>query len=201
VKHPFRRKNLSPRLLPLYAAGLAFFWLASPTRAGLAAGLVLVTAGLSLRVWGAGHLVKNDELTVSGPYAYVRHPLYAGSLLLALGIGAIAGGSAFALALLAITPLFIGYYLPYKERVESARLERHYGAAYASYRAAVPLLVPGRTAWHAPAESTLEGGTESTGEGGTRWSPGRFRDNDEAGTVVGIAVAVLVLALRPYLAP
>jgi len=191
LKHPLRRKNLSPRLLPIYAAVVAAFVLARPTPTGFAIGGMLAAAGLALRVWGAGHLVKNERLTVSGPYAYLRHPLYAGTLLLAAGFALIAGGAGAVVVALFVAPTFFLYYLPYKDRVESARLERHYGHAYSLYRAQVPGIVPARRAFHPPPE--LES------ELGRRWSAVCFRDNSEAGTVIGVALAVLLFALRPVL--
>jgi protein-S-isoprenylcysteine O-methyltransferase Ste14 len=48
-------------------------------------GLGLVFSGLALRSWAAGTLHKHKELTVSGPYAIVRHPLYIGSFMMMLG--------------------------------------------------------------------------------------------------------------------
>jgi protein-S-isoprenylcysteine O-methyltransferase Ste14 len=48
-------------------------------------GLGLVFAGLGLRSWAAGTIHKRTELTTSGPYGLVRHPLYIGSLMLMLG--------------------------------------------------------------------------------------------------------------------
>jgi protein-S-isoprenylcysteine O-methyltransferase Ste14 len=139
VRHPFRRKNLSPRLLPLYAVAIAAFLLARPTPASFLIGLLLVAAGAALRFWGAGHLVTND---LSPALRTLRHPLYAGTLCLALGFGVIAGGWALVLVLGCFLPLFFFYYFPYKERVESARLERRHGSAYAEYHRAVPALLP-----------------------------------------------------------
>ena len=189
MNHPFRRKNLSLRLLPLYAAAGAICWFAEPTAAGWAIGAALASLGLGLRIWGAGHLVKNDRLTITGPYAYIRHPLYAGSLLLAVGFGVVAGGAGLAVALVFVAPIFFAYYLPYKERVESARLERRYGDVYARYRRAVPLLLPLRSAWRSPESFAYERDR--------RWSRRCFRDNDEAGTVLGSVLVVALLALRP----
>ena len=34
----------------------------------------IVVLGAALRSWGAGHLLKNDGLTITGPYAHLRHP-------------------------------------------------------------------------------------------------------------------------------
>lgn len=52
-------------------------------------GLFLVISGTLLRSWAAGMISKNKVLTINGPYALMRHPLYAGSLLMALGFCAI----------------------------------------------------------------------------------------------------------------
>ena len=48
-------------------------------------GLGLVLGGLALRSWAAGTLHKRTELTMSGPYGLVRHPLYIGSFMMMLG--------------------------------------------------------------------------------------------------------------------
>jgi protein-S-isoprenylcysteine O-methyltransferase Ste14 len=190
VRHPFRRKNLSPRLLPFYALAIAAYLLARPTPASFLSGSPLLAAGAALRLWGAGHLVKNDRLSVAGPYAHLRHPLYAGTLCLALGFGVIAGGWALVLVLGGFLPVFFFYYFPYKDRVESARLERRYGSAYAEYHRAVPALLPSPIRF-SPARPP--------GASRERWSLARLRENDEHGTLLGIAVALLLLALRPLL--
>ena len=58
----------------------AFLWLSAPTWTSLAWGLPVSALGLALRAWAAGHLEKNRSLAESGPYAYVRNPLYIGTL-------------------------------------------------------------------------------------------------------------------------
>ncbi len=63
----------------------------APHSAAIAWSLALVLPGLALRAAAAGTVKKNRELTVTGPYAYTRNPLYLGSALIASG---------FALALL-----------------------------------------------------------------------------------------------------
>lgn len=193
MRHPFRRRLLKPRMLLPYAAVLALFWLAAPTPAGFAAGAALVAVGEGLRAWGAGHLVKNERLTVSGPYAHLRHPLYAGTLLLSVGFACMAGGWATALLLPLALAVFFFYYFPYKERIESARLERFYGAPYAAYRAAVPALLFAPAAWVPPPEVAAQVSVAG------RWSFGRFRANDEDGALLAILGGVLLLALRPLL--
>ena len=56
-----------------------------PHPAAIAWSLVLVLPGLALRAAASGTVKKNRELTVTGPYAYTRNPLYLGSMLMAAG--------------------------------------------------------------------------------------------------------------------
>jgi len=65
---------------------LAFGWLARPSVLSMEIGLPIAVAGLLLRAWAAGHLEKNTRLATSGPYAWVRNPLYLGTLLTACGL-------------------------------------------------------------------------------------------------------------------
>lgn len=65
---------------------IGFAWLSQPDAESMEIGLPVAALGLLLRGWAAGHLAKNENLAVSGPYAYVRNPLYAGTLVAALGI-------------------------------------------------------------------------------------------------------------------
>jgi protein-S-isoprenylcysteine O-methyltransferase Ste14 len=48
-------------------------------------GGIIVSLGLLLRSWAAGIINKNKLLTKTGPYQVCRHPLYLGSLLMAIG--------------------------------------------------------------------------------------------------------------------
>src|SRR5215510_479581 len=75
-----------------------FLLLARPTPVSLLVGASVSVLGLSLRAWASGHIRKNDELAVSGPYAYTRNPLYLGSFL--LGIGFTIAANRWELALL-----------------------------------------------------------------------------------------------------
>jgi len=64
----------------------AFAWFSHPSVASLIYGIPVSLAGLALRAWAAGHLAKNRQLTTSGPYRYVRNPLYIGTLTVAAGL-------------------------------------------------------------------------------------------------------------------
>jgi protein-S-isoprenylcysteine O-methyltransferase Ste14 len=80
-----------------------------PHYAAIAWSMALVLPGLALRAAASGTVKKNRELTVTGPYAYTRNPLYLGSALIAAG---------FALALsswivaLAVALGFAAIYIP-----------------------------------------------------------------------------------------
>ena len=81
----FLRKRLRPRLLVVYALAIAAVFLSRPTPLSLLLGPIPIAAGEALRLWATGYLHKNDALTIAGPYAYLRHPLYLGTLLIAAG--------------------------------------------------------------------------------------------------------------------
>jgi protein-S-isoprenylcysteine O-methyltransferase Ste14 len=56
-----------------------------PHPSAIAWSLALILPGLALRAVASGTVKKNQELTVTGPYAYTRNPLYLGSTLIAAG--------------------------------------------------------------------------------------------------------------------
>ena len=148
MRNPIRLKNLKLRFALLYLLGALALYFLRPDPLNFAIGGSLVALGSVLRTWGAGHLVKNDRLTVTGPYAHLRHPLYAGTLLVGSGFALIAGGVLSWVLLAILMPWFFLMYFPRKERIESERLEVLYGDEFARYRDAVPALFPSPRAWH-----------------------------------------------------
>ena len=70
--------------------GVVFVVLTRPTLTSIALGFPLVLLGEAIRIWASGHIEKTKILATGGPYAHCRHPLYVGSLLIALG-AAVAG--------------------------------------------------------------------------------------------------------------
>jgi len=186
MRHPVRRKNLSPRLIPFYLTIGVGLWFAQPSAESLALAAPFISAGSLLRIWGAGYLVKTNRLITAGPYAHLRHPLYAGTLMLAVGFGLASGPVGLGVVVLVFAPAFFGYYLPYKERVESERLLARYGQAYEAYRVAVPSLIPRVRGFSPPKDWPYETNT--------RWSRERFRENNEFGTLLGVTAGVVLLA-------
>lgn len=125
-------KQIARRRVALgFAFGVLAIWLAEPTPRLLALGAAIAVVGEAIRIWAAGHLEKGREVTASGPYAWSRHPLYAGSTLIGVGL-------AVASASVVVAALVLGYLavtLTAAIRTEEAHLTEKFGAAYPEYRA------------------------------------------------------------------
>ena len=127
--------------LPLALLGLL---IARPTPLSIALGAVPVVLGIAIRVWASGFLDKGGALCVAGPYRCVRHPLYLGSLLAALGfvvmMNVIWGWIIILPAFLLLCALQVV--------AEERHLRSLYGDAHADFARSVPVLVPlpGKTA-------------------------------------------------------
>ena len=114
-----------------------------PSQFTYSLGVVLTAAGACLAIvarlylagnWSAMAAVRQGhEIVQSGPYAWVRHPIYSGGLLGAVGT-AIAFGQVR--DLLALPLVSLGFWL--KSRSEEKLLLQELGADYAAYRRHVP---------------------------------------------------------------
>jgi protein-S-isoprenylcysteine O-methyltransferase Ste14 len=113
------------------------------------AGLVLLWAGLMVRVWAVVTLGRSfstfvqadaDQTVVTrGPYRRVRHPSYTGLLLIAIGFGLGAGNWLSLLVCIVVPPLGL---LP-RMAVEESELTRVLGEEYRNYQRTTRRLVPG----------------------------------------------------------
>jgi protein-S-isoprenylcysteine O-methyltransferase Ste14 len=113
-----------------FASFIAAFWLASPTPRSLALGAAVAVAGLALRIWAAGHIEKGREVTRSGPYRFMRHPLYVGSAVMAIGFG-VASASIWT-GVLVVTYFAVTYVAAV--RTEEATLDARFQGEYSAYR-------------------------------------------------------------------
>jgi protein-S-isoprenylcysteine O-methyltransferase Ste14 len=103
--------------------------LARPTLRSVAAGGVVAVLGEALRVWAAGHLEKSREVTRSGPYRFVRHPLYLGSSLMGLGLVVASRDPVVAVLVIA----YLGLTLSAAIRNEEAWLRDRFAGVYDAY--------------------------------------------------------------------
>ncbi len=97
----------------LLAAVVLLF--ARPVPELLGAGAILVAAGVAVRAWAAGHLRREGAVTVTGPYAHLRHPLYLGTAFILAGF-AVAAGRAGLAALVGF--YFVALFVPVMRREE-----------------------------------------------------------------------------------
>src|SRR5215470_15025279 len=121
-----------------YVLAVFVLWFARPTPRSVILGAMVGAVGLGMRAHAAGYLHKQSVLTVTGPYAHTRNPLYLGSSILALGAG-IATRSWISAAILAF--YFSQVYVVVMRREENELLGQH-GDSFQAYAAAVPLFFP-----------------------------------------------------------
>jgi protein-S-isoprenylcysteine O-methyltransferase Ste14 len=103
-------------------------------------GLTLVLAGIGLRSWAAGILKKLSQLATTGPYGVIRHPLYVGSFLIAIGFCVLIDDTENICFVLG--PFLLLYVLGIWR--EERRLSEHFGANWQSYAQATPRFFPRR---------------------------------------------------------
>jgi protein-S-isoprenylcysteine O-methyltransferase Ste14 len=137
--HSTFRAKLQRLRVPLgFLAAILFVAGSRPSWRWLAIGAPIALCGAAIRAWASGHLRKNAELCVSGPYAHTRNPLYFGSFVMALGC-AVCGGSLWLGALL--VGCFLLVYGPVMQ-AEAAHMQALFAGAYTQWAAEVPLFFP-----------------------------------------------------------
>jgi hypothetical protein len=151
-----------------FACGVLVLWLARPTAVTLAAGVPIAVAGEAIRIWAAGHLRKSHEITRSGPYRFVAHPLYLGSSVIGAGLAVASGRMAVA----AVVAAYLASTLTAAIRSEEAFLRRTFGDDYDRYR------------------------KSGAADDGRRFSLSRAVANHEHRAAMGVAGGVLLLLLK-----
>jgi protein-S-isoprenylcysteine O-methyltransferase Ste14 len=109
-------------------------------------GTALFLAGLATAVWARVNLGRNwgmpmtqksdPELVTSGPYRFVRHPIYSGLLLAVLGTALVVNLVGL------IIGLVLGSYFYYSATVEERNLTEVFPADYPEYRSHTKMLIP-----------------------------------------------------------
>ena len=164
-----------------FVVAAVFLVFARPTWHTLAASLILTLPGLWLRAYAAGYVKKNAELTVTGPYAFTRNPLYLGSIGIAFGFASAA--AVWWLAVL-LTIMFLAIYVP-TILSEEAFLRATF-PQFTAYAQKVPRLLPRL----APARFGADPG---------RFSRERYLHHREYNSLIGAAAIYAVLIARMYL--
>ena len=162
-------EQLARRRVPLgFVAAAVAVVFADPTWGSWRAGLLVAFGGEFIRVWAAGHLEKSREVTRSGPYRWMRHPLYVGSSIMAIGVVVAARHPLVAL----VAAIYMVTTLTAAIRTEEAFLRRTFGDTYDRYSASAA----------EPMRRTF--------------SLSRAIRNKEYRAIVGIAIGFALLALK-----
>lgn len=141
-----------PRFVWVYPLAIWFFLTAHTSGWGMIAGSCAALLGEAVRLWANGHVghrkvnqtlasrgdAKIGQLVTSGPYAFVRHPLYFGTFLIGAGFCIIAGNAWLALAAFL---LFLSVYRA-KMAEEEATLLNEWGEAFRRYQQGTPRWFP-----------------------------------------------------------
>ncbi len=127
-----------PRFAIIYPFALLIAIYGRTTEASISAGIGYVIAGLLIRLWSNGYAIKNDKLTTSGPYAFVRNPLYLGTFLIFIGFCVVLNmGWA---GLVFIIALALVYFRTIND--EQGMLLAKFGESYKNYMAKIPAMIP-----------------------------------------------------------
>jgi protein-S-isoprenylcysteine O-methyltransferase Ste14 len=161
TKATVRRESLVSRLmyvLPLMIGGVLIGWRGAPwgwlnmrlwprSLATYWIGVAVLALGLLFSVWARVHLGRNwsgevtvkegHELINTGPYGYVRHPIYTGLIAAVLGTAIASGTVRAAIGVLIIATSFL-----FKLRREEAFMRETFPGQYERYSAQVPALIP-----------------------------------------------------------
>ncbi len=106
------------------------------------AGTIFFMLGLGLRIWAQMHLhyrLKTHKmLTLTGPYLYVRNPIYIGNTLVLVGITVLSG-------LLWFVPVMViacGFTYHMTVLYEEGHLSKKYGQGYVEFFKRIPRWLP-----------------------------------------------------------
>lgn len=166
-----------------YPLAILVLSLAHPSLRSILAAIPLGLIGLFVRARAAGHLHKQEVLTMTGPYAYTRNPLYLGSAILTVA-AAIAAYSWISAAILC---LYFALFYSFVMRREEAELRQHHGSAFDDFARAVPLFFPRLTPARVPA-----------GSGGP-FSFAQYKKNREYRAAIGFLFLLAVLLAISWL--
>ena len=183
----FKFRSYTP--IPLV---LVLLYFSKPYLPLLYYGLALIAIGEFIRTWAvryAGGVTRTrnvgaPELCTSGPFAYVRNPLYIGNMIIYSGVVLIAGGD-YVWLMLGITILFFLIQYSLIVSLEQNTLSNIFGNQYNNYCENVRALLPRFTPWNS----------------GKQQKPLSFRKIfiPEKSTLLNILLILILLFARTYL--
>lgn len=107
-----------------------------PYASNFAIGIILL--GLATRMYASGFVLKNKELSTTGPYAFMRHPLYTGNIMILIGLCLINGFFwSFVTAF-----IFLWFYYPTAIEYEDRKLKSLFPDTWEEWASMTPALMP-----------------------------------------------------------
>ncbi|HEY4030595.1 MAG TPA: isoprenylcysteine carboxylmethyltransferase family protein [Caulobacteraceae bacterium] len=112
------------------------------------AGIGLIWVGMAFRLWAIQTLgaffrtsvvvQETHQLVTAGPYRWLRHPAYTGSIASLVGLGLALGNWASLAAMVVLPTLAIAFRIHVEERA----LTEQFGASYEAFRKSRPAILP-----------------------------------------------------------
>ncbi|HAL57432.1 MAG TPA: isoprenylcysteine carboxylmethyltransferase family protein [Bacteroidetes bacterium] len=183
-KRLFHYRSYTP--IPFLLAMVIF---AGPTDRSMLGGGVLAVLGESIRFWGvayAGSLTRATgsvgapEVIVSGPFAFVRNPLYVGNIVMYVGIGIMS--NALFPWLVTVAAAWFAFQYVMIVTLEEEFLEKEFGAGYLEFKSNVPRFLPRVRPYRHPAQEHQR----------PRWKEA-FRSETRTLQALGLVALVLVI--------
>lgn len=137
TNHRFKRWS-KLRFAIIYPFGLFVAIFSNCDDASIRASLGFIITGILIRLWANGYAIKMDKLTTSGPYRFVRHPLYVGTMLIAAGFVIML--KTYIAGTLFIFFMVASYYRTVKK--EELMLEEKFKGDYLNYKKKIPAILP-----------------------------------------------------------
>jgi protein-S-isoprenylcysteine O-methyltransferase Ste14 len=123
--------------------------LGGPGRTMFLLGAVFALLGMLVRLWASGHVKKDKVLTTTGPYGYVRHPLYVGNHLITLGF-CVASGLWWSFAVWTVIALV---FYPGTIAHEDEVLHNLFGQSWERWQSVTRALIPRLTPYQTGVQS------------------------------------------------
>ncbi|HUJ81552.1 MAG TPA: isoprenylcysteine carboxylmethyltransferase family protein, partial [Candidatus Acidoferrales bacterium] len=111
------------------------------------AGIALTAAGVAFAIWARAHLGKywSGDVTIrqehrlirTGPYKYIRHPIYSGMLLALVGTVLVIGEFR---AIIGFAIILLGFVK--KARKEESFLQTQFGAGFEEHKRMTGFFLP-----------------------------------------------------------
>src|SRR5947208_16908494 len=160
-----------------YPLAVVVLWFSRPVPRSILLGGLVGIIGLWLRAYAAGYLHKQEVLTVTGPYAYTRNPLYLGKAILALRAAIATRSWLSGLILIVYVAVFYSIVM----LREASELRLRHGTSFDEYARTVTLFIPRLTAAKLP------------GDAAGSFSFAQYKKNHEWQAAVGFLFLLLVL--------